>query len=120
MIGVLAQRLVRVLCKQCRQQVPAPPEVREVGLEPGVAIWAPAGCDACRGTGYSGRTGIFELVLVDEVVRSQVLAKQAASEIKQSAVERGLCTLLGDGKRKLLEGSTSLQEVLRVCERDEI
>jgi len=119
-IGVLAQRLVRVLCKQCRQQVPAPPEVREVGLEPGVTIWAPAGCDACRGTGYSGRTGIFELVLVDEVVRSQVLAKQAASEIKQSAVERGLCTLLGDGKRKLLEGSTSLQEVLRVCERDEI
>jgi len=121
MIGVLAQRLVRVLCKHCRVQAPLEPAAAaEVGLEPGTPVWSAGGCDTCRGAGYVGRTGIFELLRVDDSTRAQVLAKESATQIKQAAVQRGMSTLLADGRRRILDGTTSLEEVLRVCERDEI
>jgi len=120
-IGVLAQRLVRVLCRRCRAEQPCESEpARELGLVEGSTVWAARGCDACRGSGYMGRSGLFELLPVDDVVRSQILAKTSAGEIKQSAVERGMRTLLADGRRKIAEGKTTVAEVLRVCERDEI
>ncbi|MBK8666961.1 MAG: type II secretion system ATPase GspE [Burkholderiales bacterium] len=119
--GVLAQRLVRRLCSHCKAPVqPAPELLHSSGLDrfvaPGAPIHEARGCEHCRGTGYQGRTGIHELLVVDEAMRSAILQGQDASALQHLAVRSGMHTLYEDGLRKVAAGVTSLDEVLRVTQ----
>ena len=123
-IAVLAQRLVRLVCRSCRTLIDVGPEAfAEVEFPNGTRpakVWRGAGCERCRQTGYDGRTGVFELLPIDEPVREQILAKTSASAIKQRAAQHGMRTLLAAGREKISEGHTTIEEVLRVCQRDEV
>jgi type II secretory ATPase GspE/PulE/Tfp pilus assembly ATPase PilB-like protein len=124
-IAVLAQRLVRLICRECKQPVRLDAEaLAELGVEPGqrasFAASRGAGCDRCRSKGYLGRTGVAELLTISEEVRSQVLEKASASQIKQRAVAGGMETLLADAREKVWQGRTTVEEVLRTCQRDEM
>ena len=119
--GVLAQRLVRRLCDACKKPVlPAPELLSSSGLGRFMTAEQPmyeaCGCPQCRGTGYQGRTGIHELFVVDEAMRSAILQGQDASALQQLAVQHGMYTLYDDGLRKVAAGQTSLDEVLRVTQ----
>jgi len=120
-VGVMAQRLVRVICPDCKQ--PYSPqhgtvswsELQQVA-KGFVKLSKGAGCDKCLQTGYLGRTGIFELLLVDDRIRNMIVGRQEAHLIKQAAVEKGMATLRQDGLRLALAGMTTLQEVYRVTQ----
>jgi len=124
LLGVLAQRLVRVICPHCK--VPYTPDAevfRAAGAELDRAkaanngtltFWKGAGCDKCDNNGYKGRTGIFELMLVNEEIRQLIVEKKGASVIRQKAIENGMVTLREDGWKKVLEGVTTPEEVVRV------
>jgi general secretion pathway protein E len=117
--GVLAQRLVRRLCPACRQPYEVLPELaRRLHIDDDPAhqhrLYAPVGCDQCEGTGYRGRTGIYELLIVSDEVRRLILARAEAQEIHRAAVQEGMRTMYDDGIRKALLGMTTLDEVLRV------
>ncbi|MFO7983705.1 MAG: type II secretion system ATPase GspE [Desulfuromonadales bacterium] len=122
--GVLAQRLVRRLCPDCREAYRPPPEALE---EMGIADIVPEdahfyrrrGCESCMELGYRGRTGIYELLPVDEEVRRLVLANSDSGSIKTAAVKRGMTTLRDAGMSLALSGETSLEEVLRVTQEEE-
>lgn len=112
-IGILAQRLVRQICPHCSEsELPSDKLVREFELEDG-PIYQGKGCDSCRGTGYAGRVGIFELLTVDDAIREMVVAREASGLIKAKAVESGMRTLRQDGVLKVQRGVTSLEEVAR-------
>jgi general secretion pathway protein E len=112
-VGVLAQRLVREICKECRHAVPTPPALaRAYGIRT-PEIYEGKGCKACRETGYSGRIGIFELLEVDEQVREKVVSRADSGVIKRLAVEKGMRTLRQDGVLKVEEGKTTIHEVAR-------
>ena len=118
--GVLAQRLVRRLCEQCRRPRRALPELAErtglARLAGGreVTLHDPVGCPACNGTGYRGRIAILELLTVSDAIRRLVLRHAEAREIQRVAVEEGMRTMYQDGLLKVLDGVTTLEEVLRV------
>jgi len=119
--GVLSQRLVRRLCTHCKTPVQPPPELlRDSGLArvlpAGAPIYEARGCEHCRGTGYQGRTGIHELLVVDEAMRSAILQGNDASALQAVAVKAGMHTLYEDGLRKVAAGVTSLDELLRVTQ----
>jgi general secretion pathway protein E len=120
-VGVMAQRLVRVICPSCKQ--PYTPQEGAVswselekiakGL---IRLHKGAGCPKCLESGYRGRTGIFELLLVDDAIRDLIVRRQASHLIKEAATTRGMTTLRNDGLRRALEGVTTLQEVYRVTQ----
>ena len=116
LLGVLAQRLVRVLCVECKEPYQAPAsecEALGVAPEPPPTLYRPVGCEACNRTGYRGRTGIYELFGVDERIRTMI--HEGASE--QALLEQARTRFTGireDGMRKVLAGETALEEVLRV------
>jgi general secretion pathway protein E len=118
LLGVLAQRLVRVLCPACKAPYPATPvECRRLGVpeSPPPTLHGPRGCPACNRSGYQGRKGIYELVPVDEAMRT--LIHDGASEHDLVAHARTLTpSIWDDGRRRVLAGDTSLEEVLRVTE----
>lgn len=119
--GVLAQRLVRCLCPHCRApQQPDEGLLQRTGLgrflQPGAPIYQAVGCEACRGSGYQGRTGIHELFVIDEELRSAILRGSDASSLHALAIKKGMYTLYDDGLRKVAAGITSLDEVLRVTQ----
>ncbi len=119
--GVLSQRLVRKLCPHCKKPVqPAAELVQSSGmgkfLPAGAPIYEAGGCDKCRGTGYQGRTGIHEMLVVDEPMRSAILQGLDAGALQAIAVTSGMHTLYDDGLRKVAAGVTSLDEVLRVTQ----
>lgn len=121
-VGVLAQRLVRRICPQCSQvDRPTPQELQRLELNPLTADTASCrrgtGCPACRKTGYSGRLGIFELLVVTEAVRRLVSSCATASQIKAQAAEQGMRTLRDDGVGKIMAGTTTIDEVVRVTMR---
>ena len=122
LVAVLAQRLVRVLCKKCREAYAATPEeLKEIGVRPPerqVKVYRAKGCADCNFTGYRGRVGIFELMLVDDDLRSLVSQNIDSKTIKQAAVRKGMRTLRGDGALKVLQGITSSAEVLRATEEE--
>ena len=119
--GVLAQRLVRRLCPACSEQyAPEPAEVRIMGLRPEDVAGRPfrraRGCRACDGAGYRGRIGLFELFEMDSDLRDLTFQSQSLESIRVSALRSGrLRPLVTDGARKVLEGTTTVTEVLRVC-----
>ena len=113
--GVLAQRLVRRLCAECR--APYEPEASErsfFGKSPAERLYRAAGCGACNFTGYKGRTGIYELMDVDDELRKLIHDTAPERELREHAVRRGMARLREDGLRWVREGATSLDEVLRV------
>jgi general secretion pathway protein E len=120
--GVLAQRLVRLVCPACRTpHAPDAKALRAMGVEevpPDARLVRGAGCAECRGTGYRGRTGIYELMRMTEELRSLVLRKAPGHELRQRAVIAGMTTLRQDGWHKCCLGLTTLEEVLRVTHED--
>jgi len=149
-IGILAQRLVRMLCPHCKTPyTPTPYELVRLGIDAertfmrrnrkiapnylppnsnyvvaGVdegqtpLVYDAKGCDVCMGTGYLGRKGIYELLLMDDAVAPFVLKNADAQSIKRAAVERGMDTLRDDGARKVLDGVTSVAEVVSATQED--
>lgn len=122
--GVMAQRLVRRLCPDCRRPVQRDsvefPEDFPIDyrLDPQVTIYQPQGCEACRGNGYRGRIGIYELLTTTEEIRQLATQRVASQAIKQAAMQAGMQTLRSDGWRKVAEGITTIEEVLRVTKAD--
>ena len=117
--AILAQRLVRVICPHCRQPyTPDDESLRKVGITKEMAqnatIYRGRGCSACLDTGFRGRTGIFEFMLLDEKIKNLILKTSDANAIKRAAIERGMTTLRRDGARKVLQGVTTIEEVFRV------
>jgi len=120
---VLAQRLVRVLCTQCREEYDAnAEELAELGLRSirTVQVYRPGSCERCNYTGYRGRLGIFELMLIDDPIRELVAQNVDAKRMKRQAVAGGMRTLRQDGARKVLSGMTSIAEVLRATEEEQV
>jgi general secretion pathway protein E len=122
LLSVLAQRLVRKICPECRERYePAEHELRELGIgadRSGGQFYVGAGCSKCFNTGYKGRTGIYELMMIDEEIREMIHQRQTAGAIKNKAIEKGLQTLRMDGARKVVAGATTVAEVLRVTQAD--
>jgi general secretion pathway protein E len=119
--GVIAQRLVRRLCAECRvPYAPSADQWREIGLPgaPSGLFYAGAGCPACMNTGYRGRTGIFEILVVDDRLRALILTRSDSEGIRQHATQRGMRTILAAGAAKVRAGVTSVEEVLRVTQED--
>lgn len=118
-IGVLAQRLVRVVCPKCKEQYTPPRDaVGRLGIEidgdTKVTFYRGRGCDHCRGSGYKGRLGVYELMLVTDRVRDLVLQKSSAHVLREAAIDGGMKTLKDDAVAKILLGQTTLEECLRV------
>jgi len=111
LIGILAQRLVRVVCSKCKEQY-TPIEKLE-GLDKNV-FYRGAGCKACNDTGYYGRIGIFELMIIDDKIKKLIVTKASSEEIEKAARENGMRTLREDGLLKIKNGITTQEEVLRV------
>ncbi len=118
LIGVLAQRLVRVICPSCKELFMPPQEIVEkLELsETRIETYHGAGCENCRHTGYKGRAGIFELMEVTEEIRQLVLEKTSSDIIRQKATSHGMQILRECGWQKVREGITSIEEVLRVTQ----
>ncbi|MBM4442218.1 MAG: type II secretion system ATPase GspE [Candidatus Rokubacteria bacterium] len=119
--GVLAQRLVRRICESCRvADTPARAELEAIGVDPNGAytLFRGKGCEDCRGTGYRGRFGIYELFPITEDVRSLVLRRASTPEIRRHAIEAGMMTLRYDGWLKARDGLTTVEEILRVTQED--
>lgn len=115
--GVAAQRLVRKLCPHCREAREPDAELLDrlgAGDEPPRVLYHPTGCDKCNGGGYSGRSALLEVLVMDDTLRRLVLKRADAREIEQAAIEGGMMTIYRDGLRKAAEGITSIEEVLRV------
>ena len=125
LIGVVAQRLVRMNCPHCREAYEEKPEVlREIGIDPAIVKREPLvrgkGCAECRGLGYRGRSGIYEFITIDEEIRRMIIERVSAAAIKQYAQKnQGMISMLVDGRAKVLQGHTTIAEVLRVCQRED-
>jgi len=118
-IGVIAQRLVRVICPHCREAYAVEPGSQEydlLGLDHGkpVQLYRGKGCANCNGSGYRGRIGIFELLAVNNQLREMIQANETAAELRREATKTGMRSLRDDGLEKVLKGVTTLTEVLRV------
>jgi type II secretory ATPase GspE/PulE/Tfp pilus assembly ATPase PilB-like protein len=122
--GVLAQRLVRVLCDDCKQPYrPDPDELpddfpADKRDDPDFRLYRPVGCESCRRTGYRGRKGIYELLATDERIRQLVTDRVSTDKIKNAAMEAGMKTLRTDGWNKAIAGTTTVDEVVRVTKAD--
>ncbi len=115
-IGVVAQRLVRKICPHCKYSYkPDKEELKDLGIKSFDGVFFRGrGCDYCMGTGYLGRTAIYEILVVDKLIRKLVLDGRDSDEIKEAAVNRGMKTLRMDGAEKVKLGITTTEEVLRV------
>ncbi len=116
----LAQRLVRKICPSCREPYkPSPKVLADLGIKPsqlkGGKLFRGKGCEKCLNTGYAGRYGIFELLVLTSGVRKMIMEHAEAQLIKEFAIKEGMKTLLQDGIDKSIEGMTTIEEVLRVC-----
>jgi general secretion pathway protein E len=121
-IAILAQRLVRVICNECKEAyTPDNESLQSVGISPesldGKPIYRGKGCPACLQTGYKGRKGIFEFMLLDDAVKNVILKTSDANAIKRTAVERGMMTIRQDGAQKVIDGITTIEEVFRVTQQ---
>ena len=119
--AILAQRLVRIICPDCREEYTAEAEeLKRIGLTEeeshGKKVYRGRGCVNCRHTGYRGRCGIFELLLMNQDMKSFVLQTSDANQIKSRAVTNGMITLRRDGAMKVLQGVTTVEEVFRVSQ----
>lgn len=129
---VMAQRLVRRLCEHCKKEVPIPPQVKEVvdsillGIVRKEAIpgeqskvWEPGGCEKCNQSGYKGRVGVYEAILLDEAVENLIPENPSEREIARVSKPQGILSMREDGIVKMLRGITSFEELKRVISLDE-
>src|SRR5881409_959250 len=120
----IAQRLVRTICPDCAERVEYPAEyLAEIGFpvrELGTQFMRGKGCDHCRQTGYQGRAAIYEICVVTEPLRKMIMQKRDGGELKQCAIAEGMETLRQDGWRRVAQGSTTIEEVVRVTQTDEV
>jgi type II secretory ATPase GspE/PulE/Tfp pilus assembly ATPase PilB-like protein len=133
LLGVLAQRLARALCRQCREPYIGSAEEYQslakaygeeafttklgVMLGQGFRLWRSKGCTACSGTGYKGRIALHELLVTNEAIKRAIQTKASGEEIRALGVDAGMRTLLQDGIEKTLAGLTDMKQVLAVCAR---
>ncbi|MGD0819836.1 MAG: type II secretion system ATPase GspE [Desulfomonilia bacterium] len=121
--AIVAQRLTRKICPVCKQQYfPESETLMEIGLSQEMLgkdgfLWRGAGCKECLGTGYKGRTGIYEILTVSDAIKTTILKTSDSNIIKKQAVSEGLHTLREDGARKVEDGITTIEEVLRVTQQ---
>lgn len=116
-VGVIAQRLVRKLCPHCRKKRLATEEEKRLLKQDTykeMEIYEPTGCDLCNHTGYFGRTGVFEIMEVNEEIRDLIAEGGSSEELENAARRAGMCTLHDNGIRYVLEGITSIEEMLKV------
>jgi general secretion pathway protein E len=123
LVAIVAQRLVRALCPACRHPYhPNGDELAKLGIRadrtPEPTCFRAVGCAECLSTGYRGRTGIYEILVLDDDLRALILSKADANAIKARAMEHGMRTLREDGAQKVLSGITTTEEVLRVTAED--
>ncbi|MBE3123552.1 MAG: type II/IV secretion system protein, partial [Planctomycetes bacterium] len=118
--GVLAQRLVRRICEKCKEPHDPSDEVKraleKARIDVSMTLYRGKGCDRCRNTGYSGRCGIYEVLVLDDDFRDLVATRPNVTELRRYALDRGMVSLRDDGLRKLRRGMTTLEEVLRATE----
>jgi type IV pilus assembly protein PilB len=117
--GVLAQRLVRRLCEHCKEPDTPTEEMSEFLEMNGISsdtVFKNVGCDRCRNVGYAGRVGIYEMLVIDDQVRDVIARNPNVSEFRRLCIERGMSTLRQDGLSKVVQGTTTIEEVLRVTE----
>jgi len=119
---VLAQRLVRKVCQHCAVKTNDVEGLSQLGLNSAdyPDLWHGRGCEACRNTGYSGRMGLFELLTLNDPIQKLIQAKGTATELRNAAIESGMELLRDDGLRRMREGMTSLEEVVRVTARSQV
>ena len=122
--AIIAQRLVRVLCDQCKRPLkPGNPMLGSTATAKELAdctVYEAVGCEKCRRTGYLGRMGIFENLLVTDAIRPLIVTRESANVIKQKGLQQGMQTLRDDGWVKVRNGTTTIEEVLRVTEEEEV
>lgn len=115
--GILAQRLIRIICSDCKYAyIPSQEVVESLKLpasESGYTFYKGKGCDSCKGTGYRGRIGIFELMVINNSLRELILKNAPSSQLSDEAKKFGMCTLREDGLQKILNGITTVEELLR-------
>jgi len=119
LIGVMAQRLIRIVCPNCKESYkPSKAIIKKWGLQGGsdIVAYRGKGCDECKGTGYHGRTGIFELMSIDDEMKEMIISGASAVALREKARKIGMRTLWEDGREKVLKGITTFEEVARVCE----
>jgi general secretion pathway protein E len=125
LMAVIAQRLLRFLCNHCKEPYePHDDELLKIGIRrsqmhDGV-LYRARGCDKCFNMGYSGRTGIFEMLMIDDDIRNLTLSQVDSTKIKRKAMEHGMTTLRMDGAEKVARGLTSVDEVMRVTEEESV
>jgi len=115
----LAQRLVRKICSHCKTQAPVNEMFVDHLAMHGIALdtmTVGKGCDRCRNTGYAGRLGLYELLVLDDSLRDKVAGNPNVTEFRRICIERGMVSLREDGFRKVAAGMTTVDEVLRVTE----
>lgn len=120
-IAVIAQRLVRVLCEECKEPyTPDEATIKEMGLAPeqaeGIVLYRAGACSKCFHSGYKGRVGIYEIMEMKSALQNLILKNYDSHQIKREAINQGMTTLFQDGIRKVLSGVTTLEEVLRVTQ----
>jgi general secretion pathway protein E len=123
LVGVLAQRLIRTLCSACKIRTHLS-DFEKVMLDvnevpDSATIFRPAGCGRCSQTGYSGRTVVSELLLINDEIRALIIQKADAATIKKAAIRAGMRTLRGDAMDKIYEGITSVEEIMRAVNAEE-
>ena len=120
---MLAQRLLRTVCRACRAPYDPPPEeLAALRLPPGSPapqLMKAVGCDECQGIGYKGRAGLFELLVLSDKIRPMIIARADVAEIRAQARAEGMRTLREDGIAKVLAGETTVEEMLRETQDDE-
>ena len=117
LLGVLAQRLVRIICKHCKEETSLDEAfLEEMGswAKPGMKVFKGKGCKQCSFTGFRGRAGIYELLVINEAIRHLIIAKATAQTIRDEARKKGMATLREDGWGKVRQGITTVEEILRV------
>jgi type II secretion system protein E len=120
---LIAQRLVRLICPNCKFQAKTSEQIikqikSSMPDADNITVYEGKGCDQCRFTGYRGRTGIHEILVVDEVIREMIINRASSQQIKQKAVEKGMRTLRDDGLKKVLMGITTYSEIIRVTQQE--
>ncbi|MCD6364461.1 MAG: type II secretion system protein GspE, partial [Planctomycetes bacterium] len=116
--AVLAQRLVRRICDNCKRPVSSIKDnvaayLEKFGVDP-TTLQQGAGCDKCRHTGYKGRIGIYELLEVEGDIRDMIIGNPTPSELRSAAMKNGMCSLRADGLAKVAEGLTTVEEIMTV------
>ena len=119
-VAIVAQRLLRRLCDRCKAGRPLPESLARVyGLQPGIPVYEPVGCDDCRSSGYKGRVAVVEIMEVNKRIKELINAKATESAIRQAAIESGMRLLVHSALRNVVAGVTSIDETLTVIEQSE-